>query len=207
MGLNPFVQMAKFGCAPHYIRLAAFLSALNPSISCSGSWYLNVILEPPTNLQQLRRLRRSSSSSQLLHRQQHQQRRQHPETISFTTSCLPAACFSCVPSWSSCASDFPAMHSSCCCLRPINTHVTCAVTSTRPRGSRRRELRDFESSAAFSSAPETALASHDVVLPLSLLICPPVPAYLSDHPIRDDHSCVNLESMESSCGSPHRILS
>ncbi|EZA58316.1 hypothetical protein X777_01273 [Ooceraea biroi] len=46
--------MAKFGCAPHYIRLAAFLSAVNPSVSCSGSWYLNVTLEPPTNLQQLR---------------------------------------------------------------------------------------------------------------------------------------------------------
>lgn len=48
-----------FGCAPLYIRLAAFLSAVNPSVSC-GSWYLNVTLEPPTNLQlqQLRRCRR-----------------------------------------------------------------------------------------------------------------------------------------------------
>ncbi|KAG5321744.1 SRRM1 protein, partial [Acromyrmex heyeri] len=48
VGPNPFVQMA-FGCAPLYIRLAAFLSAVNPSVSC-GSWYLNVTLELPTNL-------------------------------------------------------------------------------------------------------------------------------------------------------------
>lgn len=46
MGLNPFVQMA-FGCAPLYIRLAAFLSAVSPNVSCGGSWYLNVTLEPP----------------------------------------------------------------------------------------------------------------------------------------------------------------
>lgn len=61
MGPNPFVQMA-FGCAPLYIRLAAFLSAVNPSVSC-GSWYLNVTLELPTNLQlqQLRRRRCRSS--------------------------------------------------------------------------------------------------------------------------------------------------
>lgn len=37
MGLNPYVQMA-FGCAPLYIRLAAFLSAVNPSIS----WWQSV---------------------------------------------------------------------------------------------------------------------------------------------------------------------
>lgn len=48
-----------FGCAPLYIRLAAFLSAVNPSVSL---WQLvsQVTLEPPTNLQlqQLRRCRR-----------------------------------------------------------------------------------------------------------------------------------------------------
>lgn len=46
MGLNPFVQMA-FGCAPLYIRLAAFLSAVSPNVNCGGSWYLNVTLELP----------------------------------------------------------------------------------------------------------------------------------------------------------------
>ncbi|CAL1677318.1 unnamed protein product [Lasius platythorax] len=35
-----------FGCAPLYIRLAAFLSAVSPNVSCGGSWYLNVTLEP-----------------------------------------------------------------------------------------------------------------------------------------------------------------
>lgn len=37
MGLNPIVQMA-FGCAPLYIRLAAFLSSVNPSVS----WWQSV---------------------------------------------------------------------------------------------------------------------------------------------------------------------
>ncbi|KAL0115184.1 hypothetical protein PUN28_010651 [Cardiocondyla obscurior] len=30
------------GCAPLYIRMAAFLSAVSPNVSC-GSWYLNMI--------------------------------------------------------------------------------------------------------------------------------------------------------------------
>jgi len=85
--------------APHYIRLAAFLSAVNPSVSCSGSWYPNVILEPPTNLQlqQLHRLRPRHRS----HRCSYSIDNMNVAGSSaiwhntFVTSCLPVFCFSC----------------------------------------------------------------------------------------------------------------
>lgn len=82
MGLNPFVQMA-FGCAPLNIRLAAFLSAVNPSINCGGSWYLNVTLEPPTDLR--------SYAATIAHRHQHHRRGTAWDAILHVMFPLPAS--------------------------------------------------------------------------------------------------------------------
>lgn len=141
MGLNPFVQMA-FGCAPLYIRLAAFLSAVSPNVSCGGSWYLNVTLEPPqifnfSSYVIAATTTESTSSTSPDHQ------RWSFRHIAFL---IPA---SRVPSWS-CARCLAVQY------RP-SLPTAKDVASVRPATSTevvcRRELRDFESLAAFEDCP------------------------------------------------------
>lgn len=75
MGLNPFVQMA-FGCAPLYIRLAAFVSAVN------ASWWQLVCQ---------RRLRTADTSASVHPPSIHRHRRNNVVTVICSHHAEPAS--------------------------------------------------------------------------------------------------------------------
>lgn len=143
MGLNPFVQMA-FGCAPLYIRLAAFLSAVNASISCGGSWYFNVTLEPSTNLQ--------LQQPRLLHVDN--------VTVVATSIVLPVPAIR-VPLRSYIAS--PSCRCCCCSIdhrRLQRGLITLVPATTSPEVVCRRDVDDIAAFAQGSSHDDIVLLDH-----------------------------------------------
>lgn len=146
MGLNPFVQMA-FGCAPLCIRLAAFLSAVSPNVSCGGSWYLNVTLEPPqifsfSSYVIAAATTTSTTSSSSTTSQDHQRWSFRRITLLIPASRVPSR--SCARRLAVQYRPSPAAATNVAPVRPAtSTEVVC-----------RRELRDFESLAAFEDRPK-----------------------------------------------------